>query len=85
MIISLYRCYWPTVHSYLKPLNLTKSVQDTFGYVLTLSLEKEHIKAICALLPVGAIVEIDNDFSYNKEFHELKEILRGYRLGETEN
>ena len=85
MIITLYRCYWPTVHRYLKSLDLAKSVQDTFGYVVTLRLAEEYIKEICSLLPVGAIIEIHNDYSYNKELSELRDILRNYSTTETEN
>jgi len=85
MMITFYRCYWPTVYEYLKPRNLARCVEDTFGYVLTINLDEDNSKRVCALLPAGAIVDIHNDHSYNKELSELQDILRSYTVLENDN
>lgn len=81
MTITLYRCYWPSVYKYLKPLELEKSVEETFGYVLSLNLPKNHVNVISRMLPVGAVIEIV-DQEQNKQGPELDEILRTYGLGD---
>lgn len=81
MIITLYRCYWPQVYYYLKPLALEKSVVETFGYVFSLNLGKSHIEVISKMLPVGAVIEIV-ELEKNKQTLELDEILRNYGLND---
>lgn len=79
MTITLYRCYWPAVYYYLKPLGLERCVEDSFGHVLSLKLSKTHIHTIMTFLPIGAVIEVSGP-QPDKDSLELEDILLDYGL-----
>ena len=82
MIVTFYRCYWPAVYEFLKPMNLANCVQETFGHMLSLKLDEGKIKEIYRLLPAGAIIEVVPEFGYNKELLEIEDILKSYGVAD---
>jgi len=56
--LTLYRCYWPTVFSYLKQFEITNFKSEAFGMLMTLDIAPELAKRIADMLPVGAVVDL---------------------------
>ncbi len=56
--LTLYRCYWPTVYSYLKKFEINNFKSEAFGMLLTLDIAPEIAKRIADMLPTGAVVDM---------------------------
>ena len=55
--MTLYRCYWPSAHDYLKVFGVTFSAK-AYGLLMTLNIPQEHAYAVASLLPVGSVIDI---------------------------
>lgn len=56
--LTLYRCYWPTVFSYLKQFEISNFKSEAFGMLMTLDIAPEFAKRIADMLPTGAVVDL---------------------------
>ena len=55
--LTIYRCYWPTVHSYLKEMQITNFKSEAFGLLQTITCSPEVGRQLEILLPLGAMTD----------------------------
>lgn len=53
--LTLYRCYWPAAHGFLKASGASYQSQ-AFDVLMTLELSCEHACALMEHLPAGAVI-----------------------------
>lgn len=56
--LTIYRCYWPTVYSYLKTFQIENFKTEAFGLLMTIDIEPKQARRIADTLPIGAVVDL---------------------------
>ena len=75
--LTLYRCYWPRVHAFLKQTNATRCVSDAYGPFMTIYVGVQEARHICHDLPHGAVVEIEQQTPHTNQQLEWQVVLFG--------
>lgn len=74
--LTLYRCYWPKVFSYLREFQISNFKAEAFGLLMTLDIEPAQAQKINSMLPYGAVVDLVQLDSLDPlELHEIDELL----------
>ena len=82
--LTLYRCYWPKVFTYLREFQISNFKAEAFGLLMTLDIEPNQAQKINSMLPYGAVVDlIELDSLDPLEMHEIDDLLSNGYSGST--
>ena len=74
--LTLYRCYWPKVFSYLREFQVTNFKAEAFGLLMTLDIEPGQAQKINSMLPYGAVVDLVHlDSLDTLDIHEIDDLF----------
>jgi hypothetical protein len=82
--VTLYRCYWPPVHAYLKGQG-AGFVSQAFDLLMTLRVDPAHAAPLLECLPAGVVLGVELLTPYGNPVSDLSLELPNEAVAESKN